>query len=311
MILQYGDIHLHVIEIVRLDRTAVYSRDGVDLLYVKHVLGVVATFSPGGVPPLDSLVEPSPHTRSLLNGADETHFRLGSNPRGFDPNTIPELSTVRPGGVSLETGYKGAIPRNKWHNGFETDIELRYKLMTPRQKLCLWAYRREDGALVPWIESPRRGFTVDATKGPLPRACDVVNVQGATAVTVYWEVETDIPPCPQGSDRLLLSHRWSMTMTHDENYHCTRIIVGQAVFNQHVIQRLNVQPDLVMHAIVHPIPLGSRRYVPHITLDSTGTIVDYEIHDVDQSVTFDPASSGATNIQIVEQIQINRDWNLF
>lgn len=297
MYLTYGTTTLAVIDLNRYERTNVYSEDGTDLLYVKHLIGVSAVYSPGGMPQQPSVTDLSPATRATLGGTDYTSTVLTVNPRGQDPtgvNTTP----------SLESDFPGIrAPITSQYTGIETDAELRYRLLAPRQSLTLWGLDRQTSAFIRWLESPRPGFTVDCKNGPKPISCDVITADGETSLGVFFQIETYTQPCPQGSDRLVLSHRWTMRHTHDERNYLTRVVEGTIVFNSEVIYATGIRPDWVRNQFIHPIPLGYQRRVPLIEATSDGLDIHYIVTDTDPTIVFEPADSGATSIDIVETLR--------
>lgn len=296
MYLQYGTTVLKVIDLSRYERTNVYTDDGADLLYVKHTLGVSAVYAPGGVPNMPSVATLSKDTAAVLGGADSTISVVAKQPRGKKPG---ETTVVRPAPL-MEDDFGG--PTGDQFTGPETDAELRYRLLLPRQKLVLWAYRRSDGQPIRWLESPRPGFSLDAANGPLPLGLDVVAASGEPhSIAVHFTVSTCLPPCPIGSDRLVLAHRWQMTHGHDQNGYLTRTTQGAIVFHSGMSDFILPYPDAFRNQFLLPIPLGFERSVPSIVMSSDGLTMAYTLVDTDPSITFSPGDSNCTQIEITEQ----------
>lgn len=297
---QYGPVPLRVIDLVRFEREAVWTEDKADLLFVKNTLGMVATYAPGGVPQMISVTAMSPDTTARLTGADTTAAVLGANPRGAPPGAT---AAVLPA-PALEPFGPTAAPLGSQRTGAETDAELFQRLMIPRQKFILWAYDRQTGAAIRWLESPRVGFAVDADNGPRPLSCDVISASGEPhSAVVLYQIETSLPPCPTGSDRFVLSHRWKVSHTHDADYYLTRVTEGTIVFHPGVRDLLGVHPDRVRNQFIHPIPLGFKRGLPLIEQSSDGCTIRYTITDTDPTIVFAPGVSGATQISIEEKFQ--------
>ena len=294
MYLTYGNTTLQVIDLVRYERENVYDPSGTDILYVKVTLGVSAVYSPGGLPNLPSVTALTEDTASVLEGTDDTAGVLDTTPRGLNPSGSNFLTGGPP---ALESGV---TPVTSQYTGAETDAELRYRLLYPRQPLILWAADRQTGNWVRWLQSPRPGFELDCANGPKPLSCDVVTTQGEVTVGVLYQIETAVQPCPAGSDRLILSHRWTMSHTHDERNYLTRVIRGTVVFNSAVVQYLAIYPDWIRNQFLHPVPLGYERKVPEITQSADGLVITYTITDTDPTIVFEPADSGATSIEIRE-----------
>lgn len=296
MYLQYGSVVLKVIDLNRYERTNVYTTDGADLLYVKHVLSATAVYAPGGVPAMPSIAAISADTAGQLAGTDNTGAIIYATGRGLEPGVA---ATVAPAPL-MEDDFGG--PTGVSFAGPETDAELRYRLLRPRQKLVLWAYTMGAGTPIRWLESPRPGFALDAANGPLPLGCDVVSAAGEPhSVAVNFTVSTCLPPCPIGSDRLILSHRWQMDHGHDDDGYLTRTTIGEVVFHSGVSDIIYRYPDAFRNQFLHPIPLGFERKVPQISAASDGLTMRYTLVDTDPKIVFSPGDSGATRAEIVEQ----------
>jgi hypothetical protein len=304
MYLEYGSVVLKVIDLTRFERTTVWTPDGTDLIGVDTIIGVTATYAPGGVPRLVSVRALSPDTSDTLTGRDTTKVQLDRNPRGLSPGAAAPI-LPKP---LFEPGGRAPVPRAFERAGPETDAELRGRLWVPRQKLILWAYDRQTGLPIRWLESPRPGFDTDAANGPIPLSVDIVSASGEpNSVAVHFQVETRMSPCPTGSDRLVLSHRWEMTHGYDQDYYLTRSITGQIIFNGALLYRSEprrvFRPDFVRAQFLHPIPLGFQRRVPQITQSSDGLTIHYVITDTDPTICFSPGDSAATRIELLERMQ--------
>lgn len=311
MFLDYGAVRLSVIDLTRFERDTVWTDDGCDLLYVRHTIGVTATYAPGGYPRLPSATVLSDDTNKTItppNGAarrsqDNTLSVIKTNFRGADPGKTTGIIAEPVLEPDIPGSGTGLLPGALWHSGPETDAELRLRLLTPRQKLILWAYERQTGNPMLWVESPRPGYPTDVNNGPRPLSCDVVSAAGEpNSVVVHFQVQADLSPCPIGSDRVVLSHRWEMSHSHDENYYLTRTIKGQIVFNGGLMDALGERPDFLRAQFIHPIPVGFKRMIPEITQSSDGNTIRYTVTDTDPTITFDPGNSGATQMHIVERL---------
>jgi hypothetical protein len=181
-------------------------------------------------------------------------------------------------------------------------------LSIPRRPLAIWAYDSDDTPLY-WLVSPARKpgqnafLPRDAYNGPLVQAQVVTAAFGeGNTFGVQLEIKTWVPPCPSGSDRLVLSHRWQMAHGHDANYYLARTITGEIWFHGGLKDEHKNRPDLVARQLFHPIPLGFKRTLGPITRSPDGLVVRYSFVDTDQKVVFDPGRSGATNIAISENV---------
>jgi hypothetical protein len=318
MHLEYNGVKLELVEITECTREAVYDPTGTDLLFVRWRLGLVCTLGSGGSPPgtqLDAV------RRNQWNST-KTDI-AGSNPVSV-PRDVPQTM-----GTEVDEGdWDDLTPATKdaaelRNQAFLTDHELRMRLMIPRRKLRITAYN-PDGTEYVWVEAPRQwqpftqvaaggsqgtagveGINVDADNGPKPLRCDVVQPTGeGNTMGVHFVVEFATTPTAPESDRLILSHRWQTTMTHDDDFYLTRTTVGEIRFNGSILHAARQQPDWFRGQFFHPIPLGFRRGGPIVRLSGDGLVLQYEIHDTDPTVTFDPGDSGATEMTIVETVNV-------
>lgn len=308
MYLQYGSVVLRVIDLIRYDRENIYTPDKTDLLSVRTTIGVSATYAYGGDPAiLPSVIRLSQNTQFVLGTADasrdNTAAIASAKLRGLDPDKAAP--------VDDSPTMEDEVPTNQrvWFAGPQTDAELRYRLMLPRQKLILWVYDRQTGEPRRWLESPRPGFETDVGTGPLPIGHPVIAAAGEpSTVAVYFEVTTDMSPSPVGADRAVLSHRWQTTHTTNDAYYLTRVIRGEIVFNGEHVNSGLFNPDDVRNQFIHPIPIGFVRGLPEISQSSDGLTMRYTITDTDPTIVFDPGDSGAVQMDIAERITYNVPW---
>lgn len=319
MHIEYNGVKLELTEITECRREAVYDPSGTDFLYTKWRLGVVATLASGGSPPglaTDWTTKPTwAATVAELDG----NFRLVNRgvplALGTDAPPYPFPKAPQPGD-----------PTTPLNPAFATDAELRMRLMVPRRKLKITAFH-PDGREYVWLESPRPWLpdgvqrcggvtltdptqdvtgTVDADNGPKPLSCDIVQPTGeGTSFGVHFVIETAVVPVNPQAERLVLSHRWETTMTHDDDFYLTRTTVGEVRFDAQILHAARAQPDWFRGQFFHPIPLGFRRGGPVVRQSSDGLVLQYEIHDTDPTVTFDPGDSGATAMSIVETVAVD------
>ena len=301
MEVDYGPVHFHAVDMVRCERRNVYTTDGTDLIGVDWMLGFVGTYGSGGAPVMPSVTALSPNTDNMMSAKDSTADLLKADPRGRDPGAVP-AGGINPPELEPE---EGGATQSEFHTGPQTDVELAHWLRLPRQKLIVWAFDRQTGRRVRWLESPRPGFKLDVTGGPFPISNDVVTASGEpNSIGVHFQIKTRVSPCPIGSDRLVLAHRWKMTHAPDENGYLSRIIEGEVDFHMGVMEVTGVRPDMIMNQFIHPIPLGFERKHPIIEQSSRGNSVRYTVIDVDPTIIFSAGDSGATQIRILERHEI-------
>ena len=276
MHLSYNGIELKLLTLDSVSREAVWTPDGVDLLYVKWKIAASCVYAPGAYMPGNAL------TRNPNGTVAPRAGFTGNNPTGDYVATNPVL---------LAFAHTGTIV---------TESYLRDKLFVPRKALRIWGYDA-NGTEKVWLSSPLAPATCDANNGPKILGCHIVSATGApSSFAVQMEIETAVPPCPSGSDRPLLGHRWQMTHTHDADYYLTRVVHGQAVFHPGLMDHYAKNPDWFRKDLFHPCPLGFQRTLGEVALSSDGCVLDYSYSDTDQTVCFDPGNSEATHLDVKE-----------
>ncbi len=294
MELEYNGVRLELLSMDRCERRAVYDSSETDLLYVEWLIGASCVFARGGYPVATSTRYVSGPVLEALKGRQVEQTAVGVDP------DIPGFSQTANVINQMTPAENGAI----------TDAEVRSRLWVPRKPLRIWAYDTS-GKKVLWLESPRNGAPCDAAHGPHPLSVDVIETTGdGSTLGIHFQISTKVSPCPAGSDRMVMSHRWEMTHAHDQNYYLTRVIKGEIIFNGAVVHQLGLRPDLVRNQFIHPIPVGFRRGGPQITVSADGLTIGYTIADTDPTVMFDAGDSGATDISIVEKMAYESPWGI-
>lgn len=289
MHLSYNGISLEVLTLDRVERRNVLTPDGADILYVEWGISCSAVYHPAVV--------------GAYGG--NAGRQMGGTSVTISPGLRnPPVRTPSPVGVDP---LFPAISQPGPENALITDRELMARLSVPRRPLLIWAYDTDGTTPLYWLVSPLRkqgGFLPrDAYNGPLVQAQVVTAAFGeGTAFGVQLEIKTWTPPCPSGSDRLILSHRWQMAHGHDANYYLARTITGEIWFHGGLKDEFANRPDLIARQLFHPIPLGFKRTLGPLTRSPDGLVVRYSFVDTDQKVVFDPGRSGATNIAISENV---------
>lgn len=291
----YNDIPMRLLEINEYSREAVYDPSNTDLLYLTHRLNVSVEVFPNGYP-------------------------VGLAQRAIPSRVEDEMRSVRlgiiggaQGAVKAFIGKKVDAPEYDGPKaesvrdfgdqpGFVTDKIIAYRLGLPRKHLKVSAYHW-DGTEYVWLESPRPGFLTDSTNGPHVLCVNPGAPSGeGTSLTLNFQIETSIPPVDIEAERPILSHRWATEISHDDNYYPTRTVKGLVVFNAAVINNYPWNPDSFRNQLFHPIPLGYRRGLGPVLFDPSGMIMTYEFHDTLVNCVFDPANTGATMMEIVEDV---------
>lgn len=312
---EYNGVVMELIEIPEYQRECVYSDDGADLLYVKHRISVVCTMAAGGWPA--GLSVNSPGTFPKTAGDMGNGKGVGvMPPRGVDASGVVGKQVV-PYPFPKQTPTE-ANKLSQLNPGFVTDQEVRMRLSIPRRKLKITAYSPNGNEYV-WLEAPRPfppntsignsasaafdGTATDAANGPIPLRLDIVNPAGeGTSMAVHFMVEACLVPVAPEEERLILSHRWTVRHTHDDDHYLTRVTSGTVVFNGGLMRLTQQNADWYRNQFFHPVPLGFVRKVPEVVASSDGLSINYTITDSDPHVCFDPGDSGATSMDIVESL---------
>lgn len=341
MFVTYNGINLALTNLDNVQRDTIFSDDGTTVLYTEITLSLSAIYHVplGNMPNLGGTSVGNP-LRVIPGSPANTGYTTQLVTGGVDPNSggypIPKPSNPiinvpgLPGGggtlqptfapqVQIGITSSGQPPNNPlgcglpdpgplgWRGPIVTDRQLEVFLRVPRQKLIVWAFDT-NGAPITWIESPRGGLPSDAKTGPVVLGCHVRGGPNSNSFFVNMDIRTWVTPCEDASDRVILSHRWRMTHNEDENHYLTRQIDGTVVFNSALLVKANMAPDWFRKQFFHPIPLGFQRSLGPIVLSEDGTTLKYSYSDTDTTIVFDPAATGATQMEIVEKISYTNPW---
>jgi len=320
MFITYNGINLSLTSLDNVDRETVFSDDGSTVLYTEITLSVSATYAPpiGGIPqvggtsvggtlrntPQSPAIQPPPRNPQDVRGKNPGGMATGGS------SLQPQFPNLKTSGSNPSSPTSCSLPdpgSGGWKGPITTDRELELLLRTPRQKLIVWAFN-ENNQPVTWIESPRQQDTTDAKTGPVVLNCSVKGGPNGNSFFVALDIRTWLTPCEDASDRPLLSHRWSMTHTEDENHYLTRIVTGEAVFNLGVMHATEQSPDWFRKQLFHPIPLGFQRSLGPITISQDGTTLAYQYFDTDTTCVFDPSDTGAVHMDISESVKYHNPW---
>lgn len=293
----YNDIEMQLVEMHSYERANVYTQDMADLLYVRHRLNMTCALGCGGhpegmaaalVPDKDDRLKPKDRRGGFIGlpshkqdnqgrlQANPLHQYFGSNPFGGEP-------------------------------GGATDRLLVPLLLEPRRKLKITAYRKLQNEDKPveftWLESPRGSLKIDAANGPHPLGCTLVEPTGEAPVSglLNFQIETHLPLAEGDEARPLISHRWTTSVQHDEDYYATRVVSGEAVFDPSLLDKFAAHPHEFISQLYHPIPVGFRRGLPEVTLESDNSRLSYTFTDTAVPMVFDAGTSGATQCWIEEE----------
>ncbi len=277
--------------------------------------------NPNGAFGASALLDAKDQGKDVLT-SDERKALETSGVTGFAGQVVPSQTPKYPtadgppppaptsSGSNPKYPYNCVLPNpgaEGWAGPINTDRELELRLRVPRKKLLIWAFDSTGTPLV-WLESPRRDAPCDAKHGPVCLNTTVRQGPNGVSMFVSMDFRTWLTPAEDGSDRPLISHRWHMVHTEDEDHYLTRLVTGEAVFDLGNLLEANQNPDWFRRQLFHPIPLGFKRSLGPIDLSPDGTTLRYQYSDTDQRVVFDASDTGATNIDIKEYVKYTHPW---
>jgi hypothetical protein len=250
----YNDIALSMVQLLAYRRRMRF--DGAVYLWSEHVLTVQGVYSP-----------------------ETTSYRIVGN----DPNNLE---------------------RSAGHNPAITDTLIRHQLSQPRGRLVFTAagtnligqpnlfvdgLANEDLTI---LESPPPGegglstgpassFVIDCQNGPKVLSQDVKRIVGTRSWLVTITVLAHVNESYRyySSPAVLLSHQWSQTEDVDADGWSTRTVRGHAIFRTDRLTQLQATPDSYREALGHPIPDNTQRVGIQISVDESGSRVDYRFQD--------------------------------
>jgi hypothetical protein len=184
------------------------------------------------------------------------------------------------------------------HFAPETLRTIEQELLTPRKRLVVFSDDRDPNSRV--LVSPinidngedKLGFNdlatlptynTDITGGPLPLYARIREVGGmAKTLRVEFAIKTrTMEQWQETYDRqpVLLSNRFSQTVTYDRQFAATLITTGTAVFNLTRLQTSSTSPDDYRGILSPAVPIGFRRMNVDFSIRKDGLTVDYRVVD--------------------------------
>lgn len=261
MKLEYNGIDLKVVRLVSCERTTELDPAGVDYLWTVVRLEVESVWTPPeGTMPTELVVTAG----------------------GAQPNSAP---------VTVADGFNQQI-RN---SPPRTDQWLRHHLLQPRRplKVAFESAIADTGGGVP-EPSEQVWYSIqygDAANGPVPVACNITESLGnARAWVVRYVIEFRANECGNGRAAnevaAVLSNRFTMTLSYDEQYLATRTISGTAIFRADALRSLGRKPDDFRLELVPPVPANCKRQIVALVASPDGYSYQYEVADVEQATTY-------------------------
>ena len=174
------------------------------------------------------------------------------------------------------------------HKGDNTPIDLvnslRGALSVPRQILTVSMNNELVLKIIPWSETYAVDSYRDLDNGPKPVKVNVVKVVAGEAFRVSFEVCVCIPDLTDsgdantqytaGSDKLVVSNRWSVKESLDSQFFMTRVIKGH-------MRLASADSDALAARmlVVPPLEQTFRRHEIDYTTDATGLNCLYQVTD--------------------------------
>lgn len=129
----------------------------------------------------------------------------------------------------------------------------------------------------------QRGVGVDVENGPRPKVLEIRKISGDKAIQVTWSVSTTITPCPAsttGKEGWILSNRWSVRESMDEDFYVTRTIDGQLRLGTSPTPGAGTNWGHAFKSLCIPgLESGFRRVTVDFTVAADGRTCNYTVVD--------------------------------
>lgn len=203
--------------------------------------------------------------------------------------------------LSLNRQIFRIVPRTV--NPITTHKAIRERLLQPRGQLVVWDGFGDFGTLM--LMSPEPGSATDCKNGPTPLVVewmDAVGTHGSQYsgfAHLQFVIETYVSENVQNgvsNPRTVLSNRFSMRHTVDEESFLSIEVTGTALFRTDWVYRFQQNPDLYRPTLFMPIPNGFvRENIQVIGMpDVTGVQYSYRDRQVKASFTAGPFCKAST-----------------
>lgn len=283
MFVYYNGITFTATTVDEFSRTAVYDDSHTDKLYdrfyievtavvngqaeVRTIAGVPMSYagrnqgSQTGVPNATRVNEAvrarppgmgNPGATAQVPVTDSPQRQLGVFQQ---PLTTPYASSAGP--PSFNNEARLVIPLDPVPNTPPLTAKLIGERLTdPRGQLMVFAGTGEDDELL--LHSPGWGFPCDAKNGPLPVGFHIFHSFGeAGTFFIKWACETFLNEhTPVYTGDGLLSNRFSMTHSVDQDSFLTYLVTGTAIFDTRALHTVGDNPDRIRPNLMLPIPRG-------------------------------------------------------
>lgn len=286
MRLSYDGIEFQVLKVEAYSVTPIYdAMAGLDYLYDQVKLDVVCILNKdwtdrSAFPPPASLYQPTALVTEFTSGGNRPWNGLSVQGK-FDQVSQPQFvgGLVGDGLTQGSTGPAATL------------VELFRRLRQPRRTLRLWMDSNPDPtatgdqAQETILLSPLPGAVVDCQGGPTCSFLQPLPIGSNASMALRLQFETHIPGCTDSSAPVLLSNRWSFTVSAENDY-SIHIIEGEARFRMDLLHLNMMSADQFRNQFLHPIPVGFRREKPTVTLLPSGDGVRYQLLDREMPLNF-------------------------
>ncbi|MDY3557607.1 hypothetical protein R5W23_000134 [Gemmata sp. JC673] len=337
----YNGIHLSMGTINEYRMEAVYDDTKTDYLYTRHrVSGVCTVNGQSEVrdvagPPVsyrktdelvysgDDAIRTAPSGVSRAGAAVPPNVNVPLTKVFHSPSGDEVFGDAPPSGLSARS--PNAVRQFKLEpvaNPVPLTVRaIRERLLTPRKPLFVFAGSAADSELL--LMSPARfSYHTDARNGPQPISCEILSSQGdADTFIIQFDIETCVreseenlvstDPNAGSVASPLLSNRFSMIHSIDDQ-HLTKIIVeGEAVFRSDLLYSTAASPDDLRQRLLLPCPFGFVRDGIVVEGFRDGTGVRYRFEDRQLPVHLPGAAVwGAVRIEATHSQAIVSDADL-
>jgi hypothetical protein len=288
MKVKYGDITIALLNIDLFDQRAIYTEDGVDLLYLLTTIKITGVLDTGypivnkGNLVTDPVTMKSTIEDMMMRPRQELFIRFEPDFRGGAG--APFENAPAADAPFFFDGPVDAVP-NPITTAFVTGNE-RLLLESPKQIGNL-------------------AGLVDGNQGPIPLFCNLTKFLGNDGFVISWGVQTWIDPCLSGPTKAfpLISNRFSMIHQVDMDQLCTVESHGVATFNTAYLK--GEYADNWRSVIVPPIYKRFRRDQIQVEQSPDGAVLRYSTLDHELPVYFSTpvGENGVPNATRIEVLK--------
>jgi len=281
MIIYYGGLKFEVVRTIDFIRQPVFDETGVDYLYTKFAINVVALCNS----------QHDPYSGDVFQAMGMSYNQEGA----FIPGRIDTAPTNVTRQSEESRGIYGSTP-------IITDTTIRHWLKVPRRALIITDSQGNELLRSPKQAGPfglKDNFVCDANNGPKVSLYSIQEILGdARTFVVNFQVETYINECEEAENRSrygllapLISNRFSQFHELDEDYFLTIVTQGKAHFRTDLVYKQTpitdgVNPDALRHYLFLPIPYGFKREDIKVWGGAAANELNYQFTDIQKPMQF-------------------------